>query len=187
MLLRVIVLLARRARCISRRAIPGALVTAPPPNRFPAHSQAAPRLFGRKHPGKVSPPLGRRRHRRPQGRWGSNRPVQTRFGASGARSPAMSERHNGRRFRGHRLFVAGAALATLVGDVGKKIALAQFTAPNGEIVYMAAGKVTGIFNCASRAAQSGEQVGDRHKGRHTADNRAGRCRQAHGGGRYTVP
>ena len=32
-----------------------------------------------------------------------------------------------------------------MGDVGKKIALVQFTAPNGETVYMAAGKVTDIF------------------------------------------
>ncbi len=34
----------------------------------------------------------------------------------------------------------------LVGDIGKKIALVQFTAPNGETVYMAASKVTDIFN-----------------------------------------
>jgi len=48
-------------------------------------------------------------------------------------------------FADNRLFVA-TPLATLVGDTGKKIPLVQFTAPNGEIVYMAANKVTDIFN-----------------------------------------
>jgi hypothetical protein len=48
-------------------------------------------------------------------------------------------------FAENRLFVA-TPVATLVGDLGKKIALVQFTAPNGETVYMAAGKVTDIAN-----------------------------------------
>ena len=46
-------------------------------------------------------------------------------------------------FAENRLFVA-MPVASLIGDVGKKVPLAQFTAPNGEIVYMAAGKVTDI-------------------------------------------
>jgi hypothetical protein len=48
-------------------------------------------------------------------------------------------------FAENRLFVA-TPLANLVGDLGKKIALVQFTAPNGGTVYMAAGKVTDIAN-----------------------------------------
>ncbi|MGO9484405.1 MAG: hypothetical protein ACLPX9_07455 [Rhodomicrobium sp.] len=48
-------------------------------------------------------------------------------------------------FADNRLFVA-TPVATLVGDVSKKIALVQFTAPNGEIIYIAASKVTDIFN-----------------------------------------
>ena len=48
-------------------------------------------------------------------------------------------------FADSRLFVA-TPVANLVGDLGKKIALVQFTAPNGETVYMAAAKVTDIFN-----------------------------------------
>ena len=48
-------------------------------------------------------------------------------------------------FADNRLFVA-TPVATLVGDVSKKIALVQFTAPNGETIYMAASKVTDIFN-----------------------------------------
>ena len=48
-------------------------------------------------------------------------------------------------FADNRLFVA-TPVATLVGDVGKRIALVQFTAPNGETIYMAASKVTDIFN-----------------------------------------
>jgi hypothetical protein len=46
-------------------------------------------------------------------------------------------------FADSRLFVA-TPVASLIGDVAKKVPLAQFTAPNGEIVYMAAGKVTDI-------------------------------------------
>ena len=48
-------------------------------------------------------------------------------------------------FANNRLFVA-TPLAGLVSDVGKKIPLVQFTAPNGEAVYMAASKVTDISN-----------------------------------------
>lgn len=46
-------------------------------------------------------------------------------------------------FADNRLFVA-TPLATVVDDAGKKIPLVQFTAPNREIVYMAAKKVTDI-------------------------------------------
>ncbi len=60
-------------------------------------------------------------------------------------------------FADNRLFVVS-PVANVVGDVGKKVPLAQFTAPNGEIVYMAAGKVTdiaaalpGLHNPASKA------------------------------------
>ncbi len=48
-------------------------------------------------------------------------------------------------FANNRLFVA-TPLAGLIGEAGKKIALVQFTAPNGETIYMAAGKVTDISN-----------------------------------------
>ena len=46
-------------------------------------------------------------------------------------------------FANNRLFVA-TPLANLVSDAGKKIPLVRFTAPNGEAIYMAASKVTGI-------------------------------------------
>jgi hypothetical protein len=48
-------------------------------------------------------------------------------------------------FANNRLFVA-TPVAGLVSDIGKKIPLGQFTAPNGEIVYIATGKITGISN-----------------------------------------
>ncbi len=48
-------------------------------------------------------------------------------------------------FANNRLFVA-TPLADLIGNAGKRIPLAKLTAPNGEIVYMAANKVTDIFN-----------------------------------------
>ncbi len=48
-------------------------------------------------------------------------------------------------FADNRLFVA-TPLAAVVGDASKAIPLVQFTAPNGEIVYMAAKKVTDISN-----------------------------------------
>lgn len=48
-------------------------------------------------------------------------------------------------FADNRLFVA-TPLANLVSDTGKKIPLVPFTAPNGEVVYMAAQKVTEISN-----------------------------------------
>ncbi|MGA7327584.1 MAG: hypothetical protein WBX25_24605 [Rhodomicrobium sp.] len=46
-------------------------------------------------------------------------------------------------FANNRLFVA-TPLSTLVADVGKKVPLAQFTAPNGDMIYMATGKITDI-------------------------------------------
>jgi hypothetical protein len=46
-------------------------------------------------------------------------------------------------FANNRLFVA-TPVAGLVADLGKKIPLGQFTAPNGEIIYMATGKITDI-------------------------------------------
>jgi hypothetical protein len=48
-------------------------------------------------------------------------------------------------FADNRLFVAS-PVANFAGELGKKIALVQFTTPNGEPVYIAAGKVTEIFN-----------------------------------------
>jgi len=48
-------------------------------------------------------------------------------------------------FANNRLFVA-TPLAGLISDAGKKIPLVQFTAPNGEAIYMAANKVTDISN-----------------------------------------
>jgi hypothetical protein len=48
-------------------------------------------------------------------------------------------------FADNRLFVA-TPVPDLVSDLGKKIALVQLTAPNGETVYLAAAKVADIFN-----------------------------------------
>ena len=48
-------------------------------------------------------------------------------------------------FANIRIFVA-TPVASLVGDARKRIPLVQFTAPNGEAVYMAADKVTDISN-----------------------------------------
>jgi hypothetical protein len=48
-------------------------------------------------------------------------------------------------FANNRLFVA-TPVANLIADVGKTIAIVQLTAPNGETVYMAANKITDIFN-----------------------------------------
>jgi hypothetical protein len=48
-------------------------------------------------------------------------------------------------FANNRLFVA-TPLANLIADIGKNVAVVQFRAPNGETVYMAANKITDIFN-----------------------------------------
>ncbi len=48
-------------------------------------------------------------------------------------------------FANTRLFVA-TALDTLVADLGKKVPMTKLTAPNGEIIYMVASKVTDIYN-----------------------------------------
>jgi hypothetical protein len=48
-------------------------------------------------------------------------------------------------FANNRLFVA-TPLPSLVADIGKSIAIVQFTAPNGEAIYMAANKISDIFN-----------------------------------------
>jgi hypothetical protein len=48
-------------------------------------------------------------------------------------------------FANNRLFVA-TPVANLIADIGKNVAVVQFTAPNGETVYMAANKITDIFN-----------------------------------------
>lgn len=48
-------------------------------------------------------------------------------------------------FADNRLFVA-TPLATVIADADKRIPLVQFTAPNGEIIYMAANQVTDISN-----------------------------------------
>jgi hypothetical protein len=48
-------------------------------------------------------------------------------------------------FANNRLFVA-TPLPGLVADIGKSIAVVQFTAPNGETIYMAANKISDIFN-----------------------------------------
>ena len=54
-------------------------------------------------------------------------------------------------FADNRLFVA-TPLANLVADTGKKIPLVPFTAPNGEVVYMAAKKVTDTLSANVRSA-----------------------------------
>jgi hypothetical protein len=60
-------------------------------------------------------------------------------------------------FANNRLFVT-APLDQLIAGLGKKVAIAKLTAPNGEIVYMVASKVTdiaralpGVHNPASKA------------------------------------
>ncbi len=60
-------------------------------------------------------------------------------------------------FANNRLFVA-TPVADLVSGIGKKIPLGQFTAPNGELVYIATGKITdiskslpGLHNPSSKA------------------------------------
>lgn len=60
-------------------------------------------------------------------------------------------------FANNRLFVA-TPLDDLVGNLGKKVPITKLTAPNGEIVYMVASKVTdiskalpGLHNPASKA------------------------------------
>ena len=62
---------------------------------------------------------------------------------------AFGERRAGGRqvvdFANTRLFVA-TALDTLVADLGKKVPMTKLTAPNGEIIYMVASKVTDIYN-----------------------------------------
>lgn len=60
-------------------------------------------------------------------------------------------------FANNRLFVA-TPLDDLLGNLGKKVPITKLTAPNGEIVYMVASKVTdiskalpGLHNPASKA------------------------------------
>ncbi len=48
-------------------------------------------------------------------------------------------------FANTRLFVA-TPLDSLVADLGKKVPIMKLTAPNGEIIYMVASKVTDIYN-----------------------------------------
>jgi hypothetical protein len=48
-------------------------------------------------------------------------------------------------FANNRLFVA-MPLATLAGDLGKKVPLGQFTAPNGDTIYMVTSRITDISN-----------------------------------------
>ena len=48
-------------------------------------------------------------------------------------------------FANTRLFVA-TQLDTLIDDLGKKVPMTKLTAPNGEIIYMVASKVTDIYN-----------------------------------------
>jgi hypothetical protein len=48
-------------------------------------------------------------------------------------------------FANNRLFVA-TPVANLIADIGRNVAIVQLTAPNGETVYMAANKITDIFN-----------------------------------------
>ena len=48
-------------------------------------------------------------------------------------------------FANTRLFVA-TPLDTLLEDLGKKVPMTKLTAPNGEMIYMVASKVTDIYN-----------------------------------------
>lgn len=51
-------------------------------------------------------------------------------------------------FADKRLFVT-TPVATLIAGIGKNIAIVQFTAPNGEIVYMSASNVTDVSDALS--------------------------------------
>jgi hypothetical protein len=125
----------------------GATASLPPP---PAYAQASLQptrsariVLGRKHPGKVT--------------GFSEEGVTVDLKEGGTQTVQFGEIWRIRRafvsgepagttvidFADSRLFVA-TPVASLIGDVAKKVPLAQFTAPNGEIVYMAAGKVTDI-------------------------------------------
>ena len=48
-------------------------------------------------------------------------------------------------YANNRLFVA-TALDGLIADLGKKVPMTKLTAPNGEMIYMVASKVTDIYN-----------------------------------------
>jgi hypothetical protein len=48
-------------------------------------------------------------------------------------------------FANTRLFVA-TPLDALIADLSKKVPMTKLTAPNGEIIYMVASKVTDIYN-----------------------------------------
>ncbi len=141
MSVRVIVLLALVLTCVTDLGAPLPLYaqTALQPTRSPRM------ILGRKHPGKITSLSG-------EGvtvdlKDGGAQVVQ--FGEIWRiRRAFASDEPSGTTvvdFADNRLFVA-TPVATLVGDVSKKIALVQFTAPNGEIIYIAASKVTDIFN-----------------------------------------
>ncbi len=141
---------------MSRAAIFAALALALPANAslpLPALAQmltARPLhrptiILGRKHPGKISTVNG-------EG-------VIVNLKGSGTQAVLFSEVWRIRKafasdepagttvidFANNRLFVA-TPLASLVEDIGKRVALSQFTAPNGATVYMAAGRITDISN-----------------------------------------
>lgn len=138
--LRVIVLLAVALTCLD-----GAGAWAPAQAQSALQPTKSPRVvLGRKHPGTVTGVTDDGvavdlKDEGPQlvqlaGIWR----IRQAFVSGEPRGTAVID------FADSRLF-AVTPVADIVGDVGKKIALVRFTAPNGETVYMAASKVTDIM------------------------------------------
>jgi hypothetical protein len=139
--------MATRTAAVLALAVSCATAADFPPSAFAQITLQAPHrrtiVLGRKHPGKITAQDG-------EGvvvdlRDGGTQVVQ--FGEIWRiRRAFASDEPPGTSvidFANNRLFVA-TPLPGLVENVGKKTPLAQLTAPNGEIVYMAANKVTDI-------------------------------------------
>jgi len=135
----VAVLMALACMAGSSATGPASAQTAMPNGRRPLL------VFGRSHPGHIT------------GQSNDGLTVQLRDGGTQAiqfgeiwriRRAYASDEPEGTAvidFANNRIFVA-TPVASLVGDTNKRIRLVQFTAPNGEAVYMAADKVTDISN-----------------------------------------
>ena len=113
------------------------------PNRPPTGPK---NFLGRTHPGKITGLSN-------DGivvnlRDGGTQVVQ--FGEILARPQSLCQRRAGRHHR-HRLcqhpaLCCNPASNTLIDDLSKKVPMTKLTAPNGEIIYMVASKVTDIYN-----------------------------------------
>jgi len=124
--------------------IAGAALPAPSHAQSAAQPTHAPRtILGRKHPGQITSlsdggiVVNLKDGGTQVVQFGEIWRIRRAFASDEPRGTTVID------FADNRLFVA-TPLATLAGDAGKKIPLVQFTAPNGEIIYMAAKKVTDI-------------------------------------------